>query len=73
MPANKREIIAKLDVLSDDKVYDPVVSVRIPKEILKTIDEWVKDAKKRGKRANRSTIVVELLKDGLRIKRTSQE
>lgn len=72
MPANKREIISSFDKIETDRGYDPVVSVRIPQEILDVLETWVDEAKEKGKRVNRSTLIVKLLRDALRLSHSKE-
>lgn len=77
MPANKKDVIAKLVSLDRNKPerdYDKPISVRLPEDVLEALQAWETTLeKKTGKKRTRSKIIVELLRDALRIKGQKQD
>lgn len=74
MPANKREIIAIVTKKGNEPIYDKPITIRLPKDVMDALAKWENDIEdKTGKRRKRSKIIVELLRDALRLKGQKQD
>ena len=72
MPSDKRKILGELPEKRTLDQYDRPISIRIPDDVLEAVDTLVERGQNGNKKANRSTVIIALLRDALRLKQSKE-
>lgn len=67
MPSDKRKILGHIPKKKTLDQYDKPISIRLPNDVLKALDELIEQGQDKNKKANRSTVIIALLRDALKI------